>query len=136
MCILLCFFGTYQIDKKELSPTTQYRIKISADNGIAGRELIVEIVTPSWGTPSSIINKETLGINFSSIAYTSGVSLPGVKLSDSTTNKNKELENIVSTTPRSVLNIEDNDKDDESFELIVVISLIVVGSVFVISLTG
>jgi hypothetical protein len=126
MCILLCSFGTYQIEKKNLSPKTQYRIKIFADNGVAGRELIVQIVTPSWGALSSIINKETLGINFSS----------GVKLSDSTTNKNKELENIVSTTPRSVLNIEDNDKDDESFELIVVISLIVVGSVFVISLTG
>jgi hypothetical protein len=128
MSILLCSFGTYQIEKKDLSPTTQYRIKILADNGIAGRELIVQIVTPSWGTPSSIINKETLGISLSTLS--------GVKSSDSSTNKNKELENIISTTPRSILILEDNDKDYESFELIVVISLIVVGSVFVISLTG
>jgi hypothetical protein len=128
MCILLCSFGTYQIEKKELSPTTQYSIKISADNGVAGRELIVQIVTPSWGTPSSIINKETLGISLSTLSE--------VKSSDSSTNKNKEIENIISTTPRSILILEDNDKDHESFELIVVISLIVVGSVFVISLTG
>jgi hypothetical protein len=127
MSILLCSFDTYQIEKKDLSPTTKYTIKISADNGIAGRELIVQIVTPSWGTPS-IINKETLGISLSTIS--------GVKSSDSSTNKNKELENIISTTPRSILILEDNDKDDESFELIVVNFLIVVGSVFVISLTG
>jgi hypothetical protein len=118
----------HRIKKKDLSPKTQYRIKILADNGVAGRELIVQIVTPSWGTPSSIINKETLGISLSTLS--------GVKSPDSSTNKNKELENIISTTPRSILILEDNDKDYESFELIVVISLIVVGSVFVISLTG
>jgi hypothetical protein len=78
VCILLCFFGTYQIEKKDLSPTTKYRIKISAENGVAGRELIVQIDTPSWGAPGSVLN----------------------------------------------------------LELIVVISLIVVGSVFAISLTG